>query len=68
MVNETRHEAPRVLGSLHSVNAHGVVRIEERYEAGIEQVWSAITDPRRLADWYGHVEGDLRPGGRSGFM
>lgn len=63
MVNEARHEAPRVLGSLHSANGHGVVRVEERYEAGIEQVWSAITDPRRLADWYGHVEGDLRPGG-----
>jgi uncharacterized protein YndB with AHSA1/START domain len=26
-------------------------------------VWSAITDPSRLARWYGEVEGDLRLGG-----
>ena len=29
----------------------------------IEDVWSALTDPSRLARWYGEVEGDLRPGG-----
>jgi len=26
-------------------------------------VWSALTDPSRLASWYGEVEGDLRLGG-----
>ena len=26
-------------------------------------VWSALTDPSRLARWYGEVEGDLRLGG-----
>ena len=26
-------------------------------------MWSAITDPSRLARWYGEVEGDLRLGG-----
>jgi uncharacterized protein YndB with AHSA1/START domain len=39
------------------------VRIEDRYDTDIEDLWSALTDPGRLARWYGQVEGDLRPGG-----
>jgi uncharacterized protein YndB with AHSA1/START domain len=52
-----------VLGSLRSADGKGVVRIEGRYDADIEDLWSALTDPRRLAGWHGQVEGDLRPGG-----
>jgi hypothetical protein len=39
------------------------VRIEDRYDTDIDDLWSALTDPGRLASWYGQVEGDLRPGG-----
>ena len=39
------------------------MRIEDRFDTDIEDVWSALTDPSRLARWYGDVEGDLRPGG-----
>jgi uncharacterized protein YndB with AHSA1/START domain len=39
------------------------VRMEDRFGADPGDVWSALTDPRRLARWYGEVEGDLRPGG-----
>ncbi|MGH2632142.1 MAG: SRPBCC family protein [Tepidiformaceae bacterium] len=53
----------RILGSLRSVDGAGVVRIEERYATGIDDLWSAITDPVRLARWHGRVQGDLRPGG-----
>ena len=53
----------RVLGSLRSADGTGVVRIEDRYDTGIDDLWSALTDPGRLARWYGQVEGDLRPGG-----
>ncbi len=53
----------RILGSLRSVDGKGVVRIEDRYDADIDDLWSALTDPGRLARWYGQVEGDLRPGG-----
>jgi uncharacterized protein YndB with AHSA1/START domain len=53
----------RILGSLRSADGAGVVRIEDRYAAGIDDLWSALTDPRRLARWYGEAEGDLRPGG-----
>src|SRR6266705_309217 len=53
----------RILGSLRSADGTGVVRIEDRYETDIDDLWSAFTDPGRLARWYGQVEGDLRPGG-----
>ncbi len=54
----------RVLGSLRSADGTGVVRIEDRYDTDIDDLWSALTDPRRLARWYGEVEGDLRRGGQ----
>jgi uncharacterized protein YndB with AHSA1/START domain len=53
----------RILGTLRSAGGHGVARIEDRYDTDIEDLWSAITDPARLARWHGQVEGDLRPGG-----
>ncbi len=53
----------RILGSLRSADGKGVVRIEDRLDSDIDDVWLALTDPRRLAQWYGEVEGDLRPGG-----
>jgi uncharacterized protein YndB with AHSA1/START domain len=56
-------ESGRILGSLGSAEGKGIVRMEDRFEAGIDDVWSALTDPARLARWYGEVEGDLRLGG-----
>ncbi len=53
----------RILGSLRSADGNGVVRIEDRYRTGIDDLWLALTDPGRLARWYGQVAGDLRPGG-----
>ena len=55
----------RVVGSLRSADGAGFVRIEDRYDTDIEDLWDAITDPARLARWHGQVEGDLRPGERS---
>jgi uncharacterized protein YndB with AHSA1/START domain len=54
----------RILGSLRSADGTGIVRIEARYDTDIDDLWSALTDPRRLARWYGQIEGDLRPGGQ----
>jgi len=56
-------EGRRILGSLRSADGAGIVRMEDRYDTDFDDLWSAITDPRRLARWYGQVEGDLRPGG-----
>jgi uncharacterized protein YndB with AHSA1/START domain len=53
----------RILGSLRSADGKGVVRIEDRFDTDIDDLWSALTDPSRLARWHGQIEGDLRPGG-----
>ena len=53
----------RILGSLRSDDGIGVVRIEDRFETGIGELWAALTDNKRLARWYGDVEGELRAGG-----
>ena len=39
------------------------VRLRRRFDAQIEAVWAAITEPARLAMWEGKVTGDLRAGG-----
>jgi uncharacterized protein YndB with AHSA1/START domain len=52
-----------VLGSLYSVDGEGVVRMEDRLDTEIDDLWGALTDPQRLAHWYGEVEGELSPGG-----
>jgi uncharacterized protein YndB with AHSA1/START domain len=62
MTSDTRGDV-RILGSLRSADGLGVVRMQDRLDAAIDDVWSAITDPSRLARWYGEIEGDLRVGG-----
>jgi len=63
-MSDDAHTRNHILGALRSDGGVGVVRIEDRYDTDIEDLWSALTDPTRLARWYGHVEGELRPGGR----
>jgi uncharacterized protein YndB with AHSA1/START domain len=63
-MTSNRHSGMRILGTLRSADGKGVARIEDRYDTDIEDLWSAITDPDRLARWHGRVEGDLRPGGK----
>jgi uncharacterized protein YndB with AHSA1/START domain len=62
MTNEAQ-PGTRILGSLASADGKGVVRMLDRINTGIDDVWSALTDPSRLAHWYGEVAGDLRLGG-----
>jgi uncharacterized protein YndB with AHSA1/START domain len=52
-----------VKGTLHSSDGIGVVRLEGRFETSVDDLWSALTDPQRLARWYGNVDGDLFDGG-----
>ena len=53
----------QLLGSLQTQDGDGSVRMEDRFGASVDDVWSALTDPDRLATWLGEVEGDLRLGG-----
>jgi uncharacterized protein YndB with AHSA1/START domain len=52
-----------VVGTLRAVDGSGVVRMEDRYDTDIDDLWSALTDPPRLARWIADIEGDLRVGG-----
>ena len=52
-----------ILGSLHTADGKGLVRMEDRVATPIDDVWSALTDTDRLARWLGEIEGDLRVGG-----
>lgn len=62
MTSNARPGTP-ILGSLRSTGGRGVVRIEDRYDTDVDDLWSALTDPGRLVRWHGQLEGDLRPGG-----
>lgn len=55
-----------ILGSLHSVNGEGLVRMENRLDTGIDDLWGAFTEPDQLARWYGEVKGELAPKGEFG--
>jgi uncharacterized protein YndB with AHSA1/START domain len=59
----TASEGPPLLGRLRVADGKGVVRMENRVDTAIDEVWSALTDPSRLASWYGEVAGDVRVGG-----
>lgn len=44
-----------------------VVRLTRTYDAGIGDVWDALTTPERISRWFLPVSGDLRLGGRFQF-
>lgn len=52
-----------VTGSLRRDEGAGIVRVEALLDIGVDDAWSALTEPARLAHWYGEVDGDLRVGG-----
>jgi uncharacterized protein YndB with AHSA1/START domain len=55
----------RIVGSLHDTGDNkGTVRVEDVYDTDIQDLWTALTDPTRLARWIARVEGDLRLGGQ----
>jgi uncharacterized protein YndB with AHSA1/START domain len=53
----------RTLGTLLAADGMGNDRLEDRFDTDMDDLWSALTDPRRLARWLGEVDGDLRQGG-----
>jgi uncharacterized protein YndB with AHSA1/START domain len=53
----------RVLGTLRTEDGKGVVRLEDRFATDVDDLWSALIDPARLARWLGELSGDLREGG-----
>ena len=61
----TTNTSPGIIGTLRSLgDGKGAVRMEDVYATDIEDLWSALTDPARLARWIGDVQGEFRLGGR----
>jgi uncharacterized protein YndB with AHSA1/START domain len=56
----------RIIGTLRPVDDPrsdtGVVRMHDRFDTTIDDLWSAITDRARAARWIGELHGDLAPG------
>jgi hypothetical protein len=55
-----RTETGTVVGSLRAVDGKAVVHMEDHFDTDAEDLWSALTDPQRLARWVAQVDGDLR--------
>ena len=43
------------------------IRLRRTYDAPIEDVWDALTDPERIGRWFLPISGDYRIGGRYQF-
>ncbi|WP_273651424.1 SRPBCC family protein [Cellulomonas fimi] len=57
-------ESTDVRGVLTSTPAGTTVRFERRYATDVDDLWSCLTEPDRVARWLGPLLGDLRVGGR----
>ncbi|WP_433209731.1 SRPBCC domain-containing protein [Dactylosporangium sp. CS-047395] len=53
----------RILGTLRTADGKGVVRVQDRFDGTVDDLWSALTDPVRLSRWLGEFDGDLWLGG-----
>lgn len=59
----TAQQIGTVVGSVRALDGKAAVRMEDQFDTTIEDLWSAVTDPGRLANWIAKVDGDLRLGG-----
>ena len=59
-------------GRIEPTDDGGVIRFERHLPYAIGDVWEAVTDPARLADWWlpfeAEITVDLRPGGELRFV
>jgi uncharacterized protein YndB with AHSA1/START domain len=63
-MTDTSKLSTRVVGEMRSLgDDRGAIRMEDVYDTDVDDLWSALTDPRRLERWIVTVEGDLRVGG-----
>lgn len=54
----------RIIGCMRRIDdRRGAVRVEDVYDTDMDDLWSALTEPARLARWIAEVDGDLRVGG-----
>ncbi len=49
-------------GRVHATPQGRQLIIERTFRASIEEVWAGLTEPERVARWYGTIDGDQLPG------
>lgn len=55
---------PSIEATMHRQDdGSGRLRVSSRFDTSVDDLWSAVTDPARLARWICTVEGDAREGG-----
>src|SRR6185437_11793922 len=55
----------RIVGTLRRLgDGKGAVRMEGVYATDVDDLWSALTEPARLARWIAEVRGELQVGGQ----
>jgi uncharacterized protein YndB with AHSA1/START domain len=59
----SEHHETGIHGSLHSDDGAAVVHLTAHYDSAVDDVWSALSEPVRLARWFANVSGDLQTGG-----
>ncbi|MDX6309076.1 MAG: hypothetical protein QOI06_2122 [Nocardioidaceae bacterium] len=52
-----------IIGVLRVDGERASVHLESSYDTDIADLWSAVTEPERLARWFAPVDGDLVLGG-----
>ncbi|HEY7988549.1 MAG TPA: SRPBCC family protein [Lapillicoccus sp.] len=53
-----------LLGNISRTGDDAEATFERVYDTDTADLWTALTDPDRLARWFAPVDGDLRAGGR----
>jgi uncharacterized protein YndB with AHSA1/START domain len=54
----------KTMGTMRALDEkRGAVRVEDRYNTDIDDLWEACTTQERLARWIAEVSGDLHVGG-----
>ncbi len=62
-MEDDAHPATPITGSLRVADGQGIVHIETELDRPVDDVWSALVVPERLARWLGEFGGELRPAG-----
>ena len=66
-MSDSTTTTPRIIGTLRRTDAPGIdtgtVRMHDRFDTTVDDLWSAITDRDRAARWIGQLDGELSLGG-----
>jgi uncharacterized protein YndB with AHSA1/START domain len=54
-----------LFGAIRSEGHSRTVRFDRQFQAPIDEIWAACTDPEQLSQWFAEVSGDLHVDGQA---